>query len=1460
MTPTETLPEAQQQNKDKVVYLADKDMSISFPSSMNDDQISSAIRSQVYGKDQAPEIPEEGKEPFIQGIAERAAAGAMVSVEQSADFLSGGLLPRITGDPAEKYQEQIKKNLKSDNGFKNFAYDFAGSMGYVFPMITTQSWIGAFSKASQLGKIPQIANVLKNIPDFALGWGIMGAGEKVEQGANPLEAAKEGLKDMAMGLVYNKIGEMGSGGNWGQRIGKQAPLMAVASMGQYTFDSLSQEQMPTEDGYLKSFAQGIAYGAAFATVPELHLGVRGKEKDALLAFHDKVREAANKGDFEGVKNAFDELQDNDDVSRDTKEALKDTIEAVNTDITGGTTEREGVKTDPEACDVFLKESGKGRLGEEVEKVEGEVKKEEKEIKGVEDVLDESTKLDPKTSADDILARQLLEKLNIKDEDTYAIAIHDDEREILGQPKSVTLTPEQQKVSTDVVDKLNRARDIIYRKLQSKGVPVEDKIHASRFVMGKGNIWDWMKAGVERVAGGGGRYRMSDGTMKHRTMKAGVDENGNVYVLNIDGRVSYFKNGQPSQDWGAWKQSKNLDLLKKKIAPVEKKIGVLNKLLRMVESIKVKDPVSMVRIGNLHEYVYQLHDLLESDILKNIYVKSAVVRLPNGKETEAGNHEDALNQLGMSKENTTEGKEWTGHFKLSNGDVISRDEAQDRFGIRNSEDINRQKIIQDKSRQKIYSSMQAELEGIDKQISSINKEGEKLSDEDSKKSDRLEKKLSKLNNQYLNLSLSDVYENVSEWAKTNDKENEAIGKVKDDTDRKLEKALEEIKILSKIPKGEELSNAEVRANSLRKKIDELSQLANNISQQYDPSTLNGKSFVVSNRDSQYYGKKFTIRDATIPEVEYNTNVKYHKNAVLNALNSYLTYRKMERFHDFIEGIKTNKGFTDNAIKADMPPAEHPDWKGTQLRQFAGYKMRPEWADALDYLHNQFYRTGDTHLVYNAVNNFLRDAIFFNPAIHVPNVVVAYVVNRGAMKWLNPMEYPSLGRSVMRAVRAVTSLNQDYIDHQMAGGNLMYSKVSDKTLQAYFREKLNLQIDNQHPAITEMMRSFGHNIYGGWGDIVHKTTWWTNDVLTMAATFEAEASGMSKEAAVDWTGKFIPNYIKPARIFGSYELAEKFNNPMYTMFASYHYGILKGYGEMLRMIAPDILKDNPVGEKVFGKFQETTGKEKIEALSKVAMLGVLGYVLYPAMDRFWQGVTGNKRASVRRSGYLSIPEDIVEVMKRQKDFPQAVQDAITPAIGVKIASELWTNRDWFSGKSVFSPADDIPQELMNFVTPNVAPITQGARIASGKVSLGNWLLSQAGIKMNDKNVERLYLMRSDKEEAQRTVDELYQKDPNKAIKKAESFNKMQLKQLEDIAKTDGIKIPQSIVNQFIITGAKDKSGEEPVKSNDSADMLKKHKTKRRKKIFTGEEEGSQEQNNQEWLEPTEKRKSLLSRTGI
>ena len=140
MTPTETLPESQQQNKDKVVYLADKDMSISFPSSMNDDQISSAIRSQVYGKEQAPEVPEEGKEPFINGIAERAAAGAAVSLEESADFLSGNLLPKITGDPAKKYAEAVKGRTQSDNWAKQFAYDLAGSAGYVVPMIIMQSW------------------------------------------------------------------------------------------------------------------------------------------------------------------------------------------------------------------------------------------------------------------------------------------------------------------------------------------------------------------------------------------------------------------------------------------------------------------------------------------------------------------------------------------------------------------------------------------------------------------------------------------------------------------------------------------------------------------------------------------------------------------------------------------------------------------------------------------------------------------------------------------------------------------------------------------------------------------------------------------------------------------------------------------------------------------------------------------------------------------------------------------------------------------------------------------------------------------------------------------------------------------------------------------------------------------------------------------------------------------------
>ena len=125
MTPTETLPESQQQNKDKVVYLADKDMSISFPSSMNDDQISSAIRSQVYGKEQAPEVPEEGKEPFIQGIADRAFHGFNVSLEQVISIYSNiverfekrnGKIATVLSIPAElDHLEYAADRLYAEN-------------------------------------------------------------------------------------------------------------------------------------------------------------------------------------------------------------------------------------------------------------------------------------------------------------------------------------------------------------------------------------------------------------------------------------------------------------------------------------------------------------------------------------------------------------------------------------------------------------------------------------------------------------------------------------------------------------------------------------------------------------------------------------------------------------------------------------------------------------------------------------------------------------------------------------------------------------------------------------------------------------------------------------------------------------------------------------------------------------------------------------------------------------------------------------------------------------------------------------------------------------------------------------------------------------------------------------------------------------------------------------------------
>ena len=75
------------------------------------------------------------------------------------------------------------------------------------------------------------------------------------------------------------------------------------------------------------------------------------------------------------------------------------------------------------------------------------------------------------------------------------------------------------------------------------------------------------------------------------------------------------------------------------------------------------------------------------------IVSAVVKV-NGKQYEGASHEEALNKAGLSKNNTTEGKDWTPYFKTDDGRLITREQAKEEFGITHSEEVPELKAKQD----------------------------------------------------------------------------------------------------------------------------------------------------------------------------------------------------------------------------------------------------------------------------------------------------------------------------------------------------------------------------------------------------------------------------------------------------------------------------------------------------------------------------------------------------------------------------------------------------------------------------------------------------------------------------------------------------------------------------------------------------------------------------------------------
>ena len=525
---------------------------------------------------------------------------------------------------------------------------------------------------------------------------------------------------------------------------------------------------------------------------------------------------------------------------------------------------------------------------------------------------------------------------------------------------------------------------------------------------------------------------------------------------------------------------------------------------------------------------------------------------------------------------------------------------------------------------------------------------------------------------------------------------------------------DIKMLSSVKSAEDVVLTKQRIKTLNQKIIEAVNTTADIENQFN-NGLSGKVFVDKN------GKAWNVVDATTKEIEANTGVRYYKTPLVNELQRYNKLNQMKRATDFIDSTKDtlNSGGLIKKIGDYNVPD---DWRGTDLPQMRGYVMPKKLANIFDSFY-QGMKKGSPG-AFTKISLFLRTAIFFNPLIHTPNIILHWTVARG-WDWANPVGYYRMIKTGVQAFQDVWNMNDNYIKWLDEGGPGLYSETRNADLYKLWIQKGSVELSNNPSFLAQTAEQFKVP-----ADLIKKAinlpyklsgavTWFSNDFFTYAKTLEDMAKGKTMTEAIGDVGKHMPDYRMPAELLGSKQLMDVIKNPNITMFSAYHYGALKSYFEMAKSFI--------VGKEGEAFWSKASNAERIDALGKMVTLGVVLTVIYPEMDKVIKMVTGNKNATLRRAGATTFPYNLSKFIQGKESFTTFLTSILTPAVipGAIIAGSqgfvsLPTSTEFQANplKATGEAANVIADKL-------ISPYGYASNIISGKKSAIDTLLQFAGI---------------------------------------------------------------------------------------------------------------------------------------
>lgn len=463
-----------------------------------------------------------------------------------------------------------------------------------------------------------------------------------------------------------------------------------------------------------------------------------------------------------------------------------------------------------------------------------------------------------------------------------------------------------------------------------------------------------------------------------------------------------------------------------------------------------------------------------------------------------------------------------------------------------------------------------------------------------------------------------------------------------------------------------------------------------------------SYKPSSPEIKWGGQDWQKVQATTKEIEAHTEIRYYKDAVGTELDNNVRLSTALRNAQFLDKLKSMPSFGEVAAKfKDKSPA---DWRSVDIDQLKGYKFAPRVANTLDDFRGEMAKHPAETL--GKISRILTGSMFWNPLPHIWNVLDHSIVQRGLSAWVSPQGYTRLWKTVGPAWKAVATQDASYLKFMHEGAGLMYPNV----LLRDFSGKVMQQL-GQVPEMGAVAKAFGYanpvemvrRVYA----LSRKTLWAGNDVIMMQAYFEKQLQGAGVLGAIKQVEKHIPNYRIPDRVAGSRMISQVLQSPFFTAFGRYDYGRLASYGAMIKDAV----------------WKSSSMATRAKALDQMAMLAVMGLVVYPAvLDKVAQAITGDPKAKAGRFGASTIPYLLYEYFHNKQELNQVVRSAMPIGPMLNSMLETYTNRDTFTGGKLFKSG----QDAFSFVAKNVSPLYTATRVQQGKVTPKEAAFQSIGVR--------------------------------------------------------------------------------------------------------------------------------------